>query len=72
MKQNNQAEFYFLVTAYRAAYTGSDKTEAKKEAEAIWTQLNDDYIIGLFCFVLLLIIRDTYLFGCFCLFFCLY
>ena len=64
IKRNNQAEFYSLVAAYRAAYTGSDKTEAKKETDAIWTQLNDDYIIGLFCFVPLLIIRDTYLFVC--------
>ena len=68
MKRNNQAEFYSIVAAYRAA--GSDKTEAKKEADAIWTQLNDDYIIGLFCFVLLLIIRDTYLLVC--LFICCY
>ena len=50
MKQNNQAEFYFLVTAYRAAYTGSDKTEANKAADAIWTQLKDDTSWA--CFVL--------------------
>ena len=70
MKRNNQTEFYSLVAAYRAAYTRSDKTEAKNEAEAIWTKLQDDYIMDLFCFVLLTIICDTYLFV-FCLFFCL-
>ena len=37
MKRNNQEEFYSLAAAYRAAYTGSDKTEAKKDADAIWT-----------------------------------
>ena len=45
MKRNDQAEF--LVAAYRAAYTDSDKTEAKKDAEAIWTQLKDGFV--LFC-----------------------
>ena len=72
MKRNNHAEFYYLVAAYRAGYTDSDKTEAKKEAEAIWTQLKDDYILGLFCFVLLLIIRDTYCLFVFRLYFCWY
>ena len=50
--QMKQAEFYSIVAAYPAPYTGYDKQEAKKEAEAIWTRLKDDYIMGLFCFVL--------------------
>ena len=35
MKRSNQVESYSLVVAYHGAYTGLDKTEAKKEAEAM-------------------------------------
>ena len=51
MKRNNQTDFT-LAAAYRADYTDYDQQEAKKYAEAIWTRSEDDYTIGLFCFVL--------------------
>ena len=31
------------MSAYRAAYAGSDQQGEKKDAEAIWTKLKDDY-----------------------------
>ena len=52
MKRNSQTQFYSLVAAYRAAYTGYDQQEAKKDAEALWTKVKDDYTMCLFCFVL--------------------
>ena len=50
MKRNSRTEFYSLVAAYRAADTGYDQQEAKKDAEALWRKLKDDYTMSLFCF----------------------
>ena len=51
MDRNNQTEFYSIITPYHAAYTGYQPQDAKKQAEAVWTKLKDDYIMGMFCFM---------------------
>ena len=55
MERNNQSEFYSLVKAYREAYPAykNKPAEAKKKAQALWTQLKDDYIMGLFLLFLI-------------------
>ena len=52
MDRNNQTEFYSLVAPYRAVYPVYQPQDAKKQAEAICTKLKDDYIMGMFCFMI--------------------